>query len=258
MITLLTDFGSQDGFVGIMKGVIAGIAPAARVVDLSHDIPPQQVQAASFVLWNAIPYFPSGTLFCCVVDPGVGSERDILIARTGRHAFVAPDNGLLDAVWEREAPELLVRVTNAAYMLPDISHTFHGRDIFAPVSAHLHGGVAPADFGTVLPLPTRPPSFIQRIERAGHHQGKVLHIDHFGNLITNVMLSPGLQARVHIGSLELPSMASSYASVAPGEWVLLRGSHGLLEIAARNGNAQNRLGVEAGVSLDLYCESMPG
>src|SRR6266851_950005 len=149
LITLTTDFGLSDHFVGVMKGVIAGIAPKARVIDISHDIAAYNVAEAAFVVSEAWPYFPKGTIHVVVVDPGVGSSRRPLLAEAGGHFFVAPDNGALSMIYEASAHKVRV-ISNPKLMRKEISRTFHGRDVFAPAAAHLASGVAPAQFGKLI------------------------------------------------------------------------------------------------------------
>ncbi|HBY95291.1 MAG TPA: hypothetical protein DEP84_15285, partial [Chloroflexi bacterium] len=191
LIVLTTDFGTADIYVGVMKGVIAGIAPTARVVDLTHEIRPQDVRHGAYSLSIAVPYFPPGTIFVTVVDPGVGSARRPVAIRTGGYIFVAPDNGVLSLVL-REAPaDAAVILAERRYQLPQISITFHGRDVFAPAGAHLAAGVPlealgpalePADL-VMLPAPRR------FHDEHGVWHGEILHIDHFGNMVTSLRRS---------------------------------------------------------------------
>jgi len=181
-IALLTDFGHGDPYLGIMRGVILSINPQAQVVDLCHEVLPQNVFQAAFLLRAAYPYFPTGTIFVAVVDPGVGSARRILCLDTQCHLFLAPDNGLLSLI---AAPGRWRHVTSRRYFLNPVSHTFHGRDIFAPVAAHLSLGLDPGELGPVVADPVQLPAHIP--QRFGDElRARVVHIDHFGNLITNV------------------------------------------------------------------------
>lgn len=246
-IVLLTDFGSQDGYVGIMKGVISGIAPEVSVIDLSHELPPQHLDAARFVLWNSYRYFPAGTIFVCVVDPGVGSGRHILALNTGEHMFLAPDNGLLDYVMAEQRAKHLLRVESPRVRRQEVSRTFHGRDIFAPAAAHIAAGFPFTMIGPMHPY-TLPDSPWLRPDQP-ELTARVVYIDHFGNLISNLRLSGEATAlTVHLGEREVP-LQQTYASVAEGEPLALRGSHGLLEISVRNGHAARTLGVGYGTEL---------
>lgn len=249
-IVLLTDFGQQDGYVGIMKGVISGIAPQVPIIDLSHDLPPQDLMAARFVLWNSYRYFPAGTIFVCVVDPGVGSQRHILALNTGEHIFIAPDNGLLDYVMAEQRAKHLLRVQSPRVMRDDISRTFHGRDIFAPAAAHIAAGFPFTMIGPMHPyvLPADP---WVRLDQP-NVVAQVIYVDHFGNLITNLRLpSETISAEIKINQHGI-SFSTTYATVAEGELLALRGSHGLLEISVRNGHAAQQLGLGYGAEV-AFC-----
>lgn len=239
LIVLLTDFGQGDGFVGTMKGVIAGIAPGVPVVDLSHDIPPQNVATAGFILWNSYRYFPEETIFVCVVDPGVGSSRRILAVRTDRHYLIAPENGLLDCVLAEVEVQKVREVKNPRLFQSDISQTFHGRDIFSPVAAHLAVGVPFSHVGPPLAFQL-PPSPFAAITAGKTASARIIHIDHFGNLITHLRFPAGTGGRVVWQGGSIP-VRSAYADVAPGEALALSASHGLLEVAVRNGHAARSL-----------------
>ncbi len=186
IITLLTDFGNQDAYVGIMKGVIAGINPRANVIDICHNIPPQDVFTGAYLLSTAYIYFPKGTIHVAVVDPGVGSRRDIVCVETREYFFLVPDNGLLSFVVREERPKNIIRVTNDRYFLPAPGNTFHGRDVFAPVAAHLSMGIKPQQLGTRI-------NRIEQLDipwpegtKTGQLEGRIIHIDRFGNLVTNI------------------------------------------------------------------------
>ncbi|MDP5172574.1 MAG: SAM-dependent chlorinase/fluorinase [Bacteroidia bacterium] len=247
-IVLMTDFGEMDGYVGAMKGVITSIAPQAQVIDLSHHIPPQDLDTARFVLWNQHRYFPSGSIFVCVVDPGVGSERDIVAVKTDSYYFLAPDNGLLDYVLSETRPQTMLRVENPLFFRAENpSQTFHGRDIFAPAAAHLVAGEIYTQLGPMhsYQIPASP--FVDaRPEQAG----KILHIDHFGNLITNIRQSDYLPAAFAFYHTRI-EIGSSYASVKEGEVLALAASHGLWEISQRNGRADAFFQAKAGDLVHL-------
>jgi S-adenosylmethionine hydrolase len=252
IITLTTDFGLNDGFVGIMQGVILGIAPHARLVDLSHNIAPQNVRQASQILTRAAPYFPAGTIHLAVVDPGVGSHRRSLLVTTERARYVGPDNGIFShALAQADAQAWML--DQPRYWLPQISRTFHGRDIFAPVAAHLAAGVAPAQLGRrihdpvcfALPEPCRRPD--------GHICGEIVYVDHFGNLISNVPAGWVAQGgwTCRIAGRNAP-LAYTYAEVADAALVGLISSGGAVELAVRNGNASRTLNVGIGEKLELW------
>ncbi len=190
VITLLTDFGAQDAYVGIMKGVIAGMNPFADIIDICHNVPPQDIFSGAYLLYTAYKYFPKKTIHVAIVDPGVGSKRDILCVETENYLFLSPDNGLLSFVIQEERPKSIHRVTNDKYFLPALSSTFHGRDVFAPVAAHVSLGVKPRQLGIEInrlaqlemPVP---------VHKNGQVGGEVISVDRFGNLITNI-------SRLHI------------------------------------------------------------
>ncbi|MEO0474112.1 MAG: SAM-dependent chlorinase/fluorinase [Bacteroidota bacterium] len=248
-IVLLTDFGHQDGFVGIMKGVIHAIAPDCPVIDLSHHIPPQDVSAAAFVLWNSYLHFPPETLFVCVVDPGVGSERDILAVRTKSYRFLVPDNGVLDYILSESIVKSMLRVENPKLLPDNISQTFHGRDIFAPVAAHWQKGFPYTQIGPLhrYSIPESP--FVDS-KAQQQVSGKIIYQDHFGNLISNIRLLPSQEGSVQIAERDIP-LVSAYAAVQPGEILAIAGSHGLLEIAVRNGRAVDVIDKDREIFLEL-------
>jgi hypothetical protein len=253
IITLTTDFGIADGYVGIMKGVILGIAHDVRLVDLSHGIPPQDVREAIYLLDGAAPYFPDGAIHLAVVDPGVGSARRGLVVRTGRAGYVGPDNGIFTRplaetgaqAWELDRPE---------FWLSQVSRTFQGRDIFAPVAAHLANGVPPSEMGRsitdpvllTIPGPARTPD--------GAVCGQVVHVDRFGNLTTDVPAAwvAGEDWQCRIAGATIMGVSRAYADASPGGLLMLIGSGGTLEIAERNGNASHRLGVRAGEVVRVW------
>jgi S-adenosylmethionine hydrolase len=251
VLTLTTDFGQEDGYVGTMKGVILSIAPQARIVDISHDITPQNIRQAAYVLSTAAPYFPPDTVHVVVVDPGVGSARRPIAVRTESACYVAPDNGVLSYPLA-EPQAAVVHLDRPAYWLPAISHTFHGRDIFSPVGAHLAAGVAFDAVGSAIsdavafPLPQP-----ERLAD-GSLRGQVLHADRFGNLITDIpmsWLSEGEGWSFEIAGQRIVGLSVTYAAVGRGTLVALAGSEGLLEIAVREGSAAEVLGADAGTEV---------
>lgn len=254
VLTLLTDFGTADYYVGAVKGTVLRLAdpPPAYIVDLSHKIAPGDVEGAGWVLAAAAPSFPAGTVHLAVVDPGVGSERRILAARAGGMLFVAPDNGLLGAVLATD-PEAEVRsVARDDLFLPSPGHTFHGRDRFAPLAAALLSGVAPAELGSTITNPVRlagsPPQ-----REGGRLVGRIAHIDRFGNLITdlpNDWLSPG-PVLAHVAGRRIDRRVTHYAALPVGEAGILAGSVGTLELARRGGSLAKRWDVRRGAPVVL-------
>jgi S-adenosylmethionine hydrolase len=253
IITITTDFGLADGYVGIMKGVILGIMPDVQLIDLSHDIAPQDVRQAAYILSRAIPFFPGGTVHLVVVDPGVGSQRRSLVVQTPSAAYVGPDNGVFSfplLAGDAQAYEL----DQPAYWLPEVSHTFHGRDVFAPVAAHLARGVSPARLGRPIADPVRHLSPMPIRHADGHISGQVIYADRFGNLITNIpssWVTPGRFA-CRVAGHEIARLSAAYAEVAPGALVALVSSDDTVEIAVRDGNAARRLGAGAGEPVAVW------
>lgn len=255
VISLLTDFGQSDGYVGTMKGVILGISPSTRIVDLCENLRPQDIFGAAFVLLSSYKYFPKGTVHLTVVDPGVGSDRKIICLKTKNHIFLAPDNGVLSFITAQEKPEIIVEVTNKKLFLPDVSHTFHGRDIFAPVAAHIVNGVKIEDLGNKIekinkidfPWPILSPDKILTAE--------AIHMDSFGNIITNIdhitfnkieKILPKGKTSITIADKKIENISKSYADNKEGELLAIFGSSGFLEIAINSGNAQKTLNFKIG------------
>jgi S-adenosylmethionine hydrolase len=252
-ITLLTDFGVADGYVGTMKGVILGIAPAAPIIDISHLISPQNIAEGAFVLSRAYRYFPRGTVHVVVIDPGVGGARRPVLLDAGHSVFIGPDNGVFSYVLTAETGLRAYHLDAPDYWLPAISTTFHGRDIFAPCAAHVARGVAPEKLGTPIPIDSlvRLPN-LQATAGAGVVRGQVVHIDRFGNVITNIPasmvaeLGAKSEVAVRVGGQNIAGVAVAYTDVAVGAMVALISSGGSLEISVRNGDASRRLGCRAG------------
>ena len=259
VITFLTDFGHRDAFVGTMKGVVLGICPEARIVDLSHEIAPQRIEEGAFVLRTAYPYFPAGTVHVAVVDPGVGGARRALIVETPEYRFVGPDNGIFAHVYAKEADLRVVSVTETRYLLPEISNTFHGRDVFAPVAAHLALGVPVSDFGPVID-DYNTGAFTEPVAREGGITGRVLHIDRYGNIITDIGESlfreatRGKNFRIRMAGLVLDRVCASYDEAADGTALAILDSVGLLEIAVNGGSAEEYLGVSTGYRVEVDVE----
>jgi len=269
----MTDFGSADGYVGTMCGVMLDIAPDARLVDISQQINPQDVRQAAYVLYTAYPFFPQRTVHLVVVDPGVGSERRAIAMKTPSGQFVGPDNGVFSYVLAREPAEAVVELANPRYQLSPVSHTFHGRDIFAPAAAHLAAGVPIEDLGPAVDDPLVFP--VPRLEiDSGAIRGEVLHTDRFGNVITSIgsllwegdelVLDPAFgdgaqsvrfraaRATVEVGRQTLRSVHRTYADVELGEPLALVGSEGHLEIAVRQGDAAMQLALHPGDHIELH------
>lgn len=251
-ITLLSDFGPKDAYIGVMKGVIATIAPHAIVEDLSHGISPQNVVEGAFLLASSYSYFPPGTIHVAVVDPGVGGDRAILAARNEEFVFLAPDNGLLGGVFAARPPEEIVRVENDRFFLQPVSHTFHGRDILAPVAAHIALGVTLAELGPRHVAPISRPWPAPRPESANTIHGEIIYCDHFGNCVTNVQ-PPRICGRLHVQRDGAPHLdlevVRHYSQAEIGRPLALVGSAGYLEISVRDGNAKIRLAVGPGTKI---------
>jgi S-adenosyl-L-methionine hydrolase (adenosine-forming) len=262
LITLLTDFGLRDAYVGIMKGVILSLNPHIRLVDLSHDLPPQDVLAGAFVLQSAWRYFPLGTIHLAVVDPGVGSRRRAVAASCGEHFFIGPDNGLFSLVFAEQAPLSAVSLENPQYFLSDVSATFHGRDIFAPVAAHLSLGTPLTALGPPLldPVVLDFPSSEFRDEEV---YGSIIYSDHFGNLISNIHFSAlqfwlqGRPASLRLNGHPIPYLGRTYSDVPPGALLAAAGSHGYLEIACRQGSAAQVLDAAPGARVQVFATPKP-
>ncbi len=256
IITLTTDFGYQDPFVGIMKGVVSGIDPAATIIDLTHGVAPQDVTGGALALAATVDFFPDGATHVAVVDPGVGGDRRPILLETDRACFIGPDNGLLSLAANRQRLIRIVHLSNPAYHLRPTSTTFHGRDIFAPVAAHRSAGVPPEKLGEAvetfedlsLPAPER--------NGEGRVIGQVIYIDGFGNLTTNIGRED-LEAfrtdhiSVRIGDSVIRGLSASYASAGTGNYLALINSWELLEISRSDGNAKTSLGARVGTRVLL-------
>lgn len=254
-ITLTTDFGTTDHFVGTMKGVILGISPRARIVDITHGIAPQDVNDAAFAIAQAWRYFPKGSIHVVVVDPGVGSARRAILCEAEGQFFVAPDNGVLSMIYDSSRHKVRV-ISNEKLFLKKVSKTFHGRDVFAPAAAHLSKGVAPAKFGKPIQDAVR--SFLMKPTRLSRHDwsGGVLKTDHFGNLITNFHVEEFPDALDHpielrAGLERITRLASTYAETFVGELFAIVGSSGYFEVVVNQGSAAKLLGIGPGSPIEL-------
>ncbi len=273
-IAMLTDFGTSDNYVGMMKAVIGSIAPDTRIIDISHNIAPQHVREGAFALLNAHTYFPTGTVFLVVIDPGVGTTRTPIAAQAGDYTFVAPDNGVLSYALSQFDSYHVISLTDTDYHRQPVSHTFHGRDIFAPVAAHISAGIAIETIGEpqsgIMQLP-RPYLSIEENTIIG----EVIHIDHFGNIISSIgtirwnaedrlTLTPIFDANnppvriladetsIQAGQHTINRLHLTYGEVPRGELVALVGSNGFLEIAVNQGSASERLDVRIGDRIQLH------
>jgi S-adenosyl-L-methionine hydrolase (adenosine-forming) len=257
VVTLLTDFGEKDGYPGIMQGVIYSIAPECRVVDLSHTVHPQGIFEGSLALLRALPYFPPGSVHVGVVDPGVGTERRPIAARLGEQFFVGPDNGLVTSILEhteRSGGQVaFVHLDRPEFWLPSVSKSFHGRDIFAPVGAHLANGVPLKDIGShieqvnrlYIPLPTP-------LDKGW--SGEVIHVDHFGNVATNIRSNHLLAfSAFHIKLKDhtIDRFFNSYGDAEEGELIAIIDSSGYLSLAVVNGSAADMMDTQSGDTIEV-------
>lgn len=256
-IALLTDFGLNDIYVGAMKAVIAKIAPEVAVIDITHDVPAQNVRNAAFLLENAYRFFPDNTIFINVVDPGVGTDRKIILIKTEKYSFIAPDNGLLSYIAQNHKVKSIFLINNSKYFLKNVSSTFHGRDIFAPIAAHLANGVPDHEMGELIKI-----SDIQLFSTNVIHKMldgslkiEIIHIDRFGNLIFPVKIDTLLNIFdspiFEINERKIIGLSDNFSSVEIGDILAYCGSSGYLEIAVRNGSASKELNVDYGAKLSI-------
>ncbi|NJL48163.1 MAG: SAM-dependent chlorinase/fluorinase [Leptolyngbyaceae cyanobacterium SM2_5_2] len=260
MITLLTDFGTQDAYVGVIKGMIASRCPTTPIIDLTHAISPQDLLAARFLLLSAFPYFPPKTVHLVIVDPGVGSARRAIAVQLAGGYFVGPDNGILSGIADQSPILKAVELTNPAYWrTPNPSATFHGRDIFAPVAAHMANGVPLTQLG----FPIAADSLVRLalpflITTEQGLVGSLQYIDHFGNAVTTIPAERMGDRPWHLryGTTAIPS-PTTYSRVEPGIHLALVGSHGFVEIAVNQGSAQHQLGLSVGDFVTLEFGELP-
>jgi len=260
VITLLSDFGTDDEYAGVMKGVMLSVCPSVSIVDITHRIDPQDIQQAAYLIPSYYRFFPEGTVHIVVVDPGVGSQRGILAASHRKHFFIAPDNGVLTLLLNTEKSDTIIRVGNTDYFLEPVSSTFHGRDIFAKVAAHVSCGTKLDELGARINAGdiVRLSNLSCRISETGELIGRIVSIDRFGNLITNID-SISLKAfcranvlkrpQIHIGSFLISGVSSTYSDAAPEVLLALIGSRGYLEIAVNAGSAEKRLKARKGETI---------
>lgn len=255
-VTLTTDFGLSDPYVASMKGVILGINPKAYIVDITHEIPPQDIQRAGFVLNASYSYFPKGTIHVVVVDPGVGSERKILLVDTSKYFFLAPDNGVLGYIFQAFPNAKVYTVTHSRYFRFPVSFTFHGRDIFAPVAGYLSKGIPPNRFGPEVqefdrgkvPLPVR---------KGNTMEGEIVTFDRYGNAITNIpgdWLNARLGYKIKVGKISLSKISCFFQEVPRGEALALIGSNNTLELSVHGGSAKEKMGLKVGDRIYIQIE----
>ncbi len=251
MITLTSDFGLKDPYVAEMKGVILTINPNATIVDLTHEVEKFNVRMGAFMLASAIPYFPDGTVHVAVVDPGVGTQRRSILIQTAKAFFIGPDNGVLMLAAQNQGIKHVYQITNHKLMLPKISSTFNGRDVFAPAAAYLTKEVAPTEFGAEIKNPVKT-DFAQAKRGMRGLSGEVLHIDGFGNIITNIaekdiIQNQGKSINVELAGVSLKlNFCKTYAEAKTKEPIAFIGSNGFMEIALNQGNASEKFRVKSG------------
>ena len=280
-IVLLTDFGISDPYVGIMKGVIHTIAPKAKLIDLSHNIPSGDIFRGAITLWQSISYFPKGAIFLCVVDPGVGSQRKGIILESNQQLFVGPDNGLFSFIINQSSQAW--ELTNPQLQLKSISHTFHGRDIFAPAAAHLWNEVPATSFGESVPNPVKLPPPTLSVTSNEYIEGEILYFDKFGNAITSIgtfrednekdvlyfakwagkPLKHPLQLRrsscqLFVNKSHRLPMVKTFSEIPSNRCAMIIGSSGLIEIVANRKSAKEILGINRGDKVTLACKPFSG
>lgn len=269
-IVLLTDFGDIDPYVGIMKGVISTIAPHAQIIDLAHKVPPGDIRRGAFILWQSLRYFPDGTIFACVIDPGVGTTRRSIIIQSNQRLYVGPDNGLFTFIAGKQTE--IYEIKEKKYTLPQSSNTFHGRDIYAPIAAHLWNGIKPHEMGQPINELIQLEAPTLQVTESGDLIGEVLFSDHFGNIITSLgimqksgpliffesWLSPPRHKRISLNSsvIKLPNgdkvgWYNTFAEIPNGQIGAIIGSTGLIEIVANQQSAQKLTGLQPGDMITI-------
>jgi hypothetical protein len=256
IITLTTDFGDESGYAGVMKGVILTVNPDCQIIDITHRVSQQDVEEAAFLLNNSFSYFPEHSIHVVVVDPGVGSERKPILVETDKYWFVGPDNGVFSFMFLMEGFKKVWEITNKSYFLPEISSTFHGRDIFAPVAAHLSLGVSAEELGKELKGFVMLKDLEPEVE-TGVIKARVVYTDRFGNLISNISkdlfnrLVADKSFNISVGGKTIQKLSLSYADVRNGEVLALFGSSQWLEISVKNGNCQKELDIKKGAEINI-------
>jgi S-adenosylmethionine hydrolase len=263
IVTLTTDFGLKDPYAAEMKATILGICPKAVIVDVTHEITKFNIRMGAYVLASAAPYFPDGAVHVAVVDPGVGTRRRSIVIQTKQSFFVGPDNGILVLAAAKQGIESIHELTNPRFMIPKVSDTFHGRDIFAPAAAHLLNGVKTSDFGYEI-REAKEADFAKVMRKNDVLFGEVLHVDDFGNIITNInqkeiaenQVKGEVSVEIAGNNLKL-KFCKAYGETKPQEPVILIGSHGFLEISINQGNAAKRFETKAGDKIKLLLQGRP-
>ena len=259
IITLTTDFGLRDPYVAEMKAIILSIAAEATIVDITHEIEKFNVKTAAYILASASSYFPKGTIHVAVIDPGVGTRRRPIFVRTEQCCCIGPDNGVLALTAKNQGIKHIYEISNPKLMMPNVSRTFHGRDIFAPAAAHLAAGVPPERFGPEI-SDIVVPKFAKILRRKDTLEGQVVHIDDFGNIITNfreteisqITSRTSINLRLKNTRLRL-RLCKAYADVEPHEPLAIIGSHNFLEVSISQGNAAENFKIRDGDKAILYC-----
>ncbi len=261
-IVLTTDFGTDDIYLGVMKAIIYSMAPDANIIDLTHSIAPQNFKQAAFLLSVSVKYFPKNTIFLTIIDPGVGTARNMIAMKCKDYTFLSPDNGTLSYVLQHYTPDAIYSITEKEYFLDDISATFHGRDVFAPVAAHLANGLDISKLGervSPLSLITVPDAQCF-LDAQNIWHGEILHIDRFGNIVTSLKaetmdINPyhfakqELNWMFELGSIKIRYLSQTFADVNIGDYLAYVGSFGYIEIGKRDGNAAKELGIMTGQNI---------
>lgn len=258
IITLTTDFGLRDPYVAEMKAVILNINPDSKIVDITHEIEKFNIRMGSYILAAASSFFPKGTIHVAVIDPSVGTRRQAILVQTENHYYIGPDNGVLALATESQVTERIYRIENPRFMLPKISYTFHGRDIFAPAAAYLAKGISPSEFGQEIQEVVRP-RFAKTIQTKNSLTGEVIHVDGFGNIITNLreedLETIGARSMINLQlrntALEL-KLCRTYSEVGPQRALAIIGSHNFLEISINQGNAARCFKTSVGDKVKAY------
>ncbi len=262
IITLLTDFGNSDYFVGAMKGVILSINPHATIVDITHENPPQDIETAAFNLLSCYRDFPAGTIHVAVVDPGVGSDRRAIVVECADQFFVGPDNGLFSWICEREGDWSGTHIANQKFFRKPVSRTFHGRDIFAPAAAALASGHQRHEFGPAITDIVQLPSLEPETINENTVEGRIIHIDHFGNCVTNFTRrtlesrSGPTSWRMTLNDRRIDSFRNFFADSTTNEVFAIIGSAGFIEVCVRDGSAAKLLNVQRGQRVALRCAAL--
>jgi S-adenosylmethionine hydrolase len=252
ILTLTTDFGASDHYVGTMKGVILSICPRAQIVDICHEVTPFEISEGAYTIAQAYPFFPPRTVHVVVVDPGVGTKRRPILVEAAGQYFIGPDNGVLSMVYAREKHKVRL-IANDRYFRQPVSATFHGRDIFAPVAAHLAAGVAPSRIGKAIQDYIQADFAKPRRDSKGAWIGSILKIDHFGNIVTNFHSRdfPGTPPTLTIGRHKISLLVQAYADAEPGKLFLIVGSSGYLEVSVNQGSAAEKIRCKTGARAVL-------